>query len=40
MVSFRRCPQRTPPKQELGHLTLCSSKMRTQDETGVETAAE
>ena len=28
MISFRRCSQRTPPKQEFEHLTLCSSKVQ------------
>jgi len=28
MISFRRCSQRTLPKQEFEHLTLCSSKVR------------
>ena len=28
MISFRRCSQRTLPKQEFEHLTLCSSKVQ------------
>jgi hypothetical protein len=37
MISFRRCSQRTLPKQEFEDLTLCGSKveqLRAQDETG------
>jgi hypothetical protein len=38
MISFRRCSQRTPPKREFEHLTLCSNIVRqllcgAQDET-------
>jgi hypothetical protein len=46
MISFRRCSQRTPPKQEFEHLTLCSSKVQQlrcaapKGETDEETAAE
>jgi len=28
MISFRRCFQRTPPKQDPEHLTLCGKKVR------------
>jgi hypothetical protein len=41
MISFRRCSQRTPPKQEFEHLTCAATTpCGAQDETEEEAAAE